>query len=133
MARELAGQRRVHVVFGCGGDRDPGKRAPMGEAAARGADRVVLTADNSRGESTDLIIDEIRGGIPADAAAEVVVEPDRDRAVALALAGAAAGDLVVLAGKGHETTQTIGDVVTPFDDREVARRHLRRLLQGRAS
>lgn len=133
VARELVGRRRVHVVFGCGGDRDPGKRAPMGEAAARGADRVVLTADNSRSESTDLIIDEIRRGIPSDPTAEVVVEPDRDRAIAVALVGAAAGDLVVLAGKGHETTQTIGDVVTPFDDREVARRHLRRLLQGRAS
>jgi UDP-N-acetylmuramoyl-L-alanyl-D-glutamate--2,6-diaminopimelate ligase len=138
-ARELvAGGGRVHVVFGCGGDRDATKRPVMGEVAARLADRVVLTADNSRREETRAIIAAVREGTihATDAIVrDVVVEPDRDAAIATALADAAPGDLVVIAGKGHETTQTIGDIVTAFDDREVARRHLRALLarpDGRA-
>ena len=127
-ARELAGAGRVHVVFGCGGDRDPTKRAPMGEVAARLADRVVLTADNSRGERTDDIISTVKQGYDTATdrrATDLVVEPDREAAIALALAGADPGDLVVIAGKGHETGQTIGDTTTPFDDREVAGRLLR--------
>ncbi|MFN8039263.1 MAG: UDP-N-acetylmuramoyl-L-alanyl-D-glutamate--2,6-diaminopimelate ligase [Acidimicrobiales bacterium] len=126
-ARELAGDHRVVVVFGCGGDRDPTKRAPMGEVAARLADRVVLTADNSRGERTDDIISTVKQGYDTAAdrrATDLVVEPDRESAIALALAGAAEGDLVVVAGKGHETGQTIGGVTTPFDDREVVARLL---------
>ncbi|MBI2703758.1 MAG: UDP-N-acetylmuramoyl-L-alanyl-D-glutamate--2,6-diaminopimelate ligase [Actinobacteria bacterium] len=120
---------RVHVVFGCGGDRDASKRGPMGEVAARLADRVVLTADNSRGESTGAIIAAVKQGfdrVPDRRAAELLLEQDRRRAIALALEGAAAGDIVLLAGKGHETTQTIGDAVVPFDDRDVARSLLRR-------
>jgi len=126
-ARELAGDHRVLVVFGCGGDRDPTKRAPMGEVAARLADRVVLTADNSRGERTDDIISTVKQGYDTAAdrrATDLVVEPDREAAIAIALSGADAGDLVVIAGKGHETGQTIGGVTTPFDDREVAARLL---------
>ena len=129
-ADELVGDGRVHVVFGCGGDRDPSKRPLMGEVAARRADRVVLTADNSRSEDTRAILEAVRRGVDAVAgprAADVVVEPDRRAAIADALAGAAPGDVVVVAGKGHETTQTIGDVVTDFDDRLVVADELRRL------
>lgn len=99
----------------------------MGEVAARLADRVVLTADNSRGERTDDIISTVKQGYDTAAdrrATDLVVEPDRESAIALALAGAAEGDLVVVAGKGHETGQTIGGVTTPFDDREVVARLL---------
>ena len=117
-ARELTAGR-VILVFGAGGDRDPGKRPRMGEVAARRADRVVVTSDNPRSEDPDAIIAAILEGI-ADRSA-VVVEPDRRAAIARAVAEAAAGDLVVIAGKGHETTQTTGDRVTPFDDRIVAR------------
>ncbi len=127
-AREVAGDHRVHVVFGCGGDRDATKRPAMGAVAARGADRVVLTADNSRREDTRAIIEAVKDGYDktdSAVATELVVEPDRETAIAMVLDGAGAGDVVVIAGKGHETTQTIGDTVLPFDDRLVARRHLR--------
>ncbi len=117
-ARELAGSNAVVVVFGSGGDRDPSKRAPMGEVASRLADRVVLTSDNPRGEDPDTIIDAIRRGI--NEPSSVQIQPDRRRAIELALTGARPGDIVVIAGKGHETTQTIGDDVIPFDDRSVA-------------
>jgi UDP-N-acetylmuramoyl-L-alanyl-D-glutamate--2,6-diaminopimelate ligase len=99
----------------------------MGEVAARLADRVVLTADNSRGEQTEAIIDAIRDGFehaPVRQATELIIEPDRDAAIGIAIAQANAGDVVLIAGKGHEATQTIGDLTIPFDDREVARRHL---------
>jgi UDP-N-acetylmuramoyl-L-alanyl-D-glutamate--2,6-diaminopimelate ligase len=121
-ARELVvSGRRLLVVFGCGGDRDVAKRPLMGEVATRLADDVILTSDNPRSEDPLAIIDDIRAGIPAGAAATVAVEPDRRRAIERAVTGARPGDVVVIAGKGHETTQTIGDTVRPFDDREVAR------------
>ena len=134
-AREVAVGHRVHVVFGCGGDRDPTKRPAMGEAAARLADTVVLTADNSRHEATAAIISDVSAGYERTAeplATALHIEPDRDEAIGVALRGAAPGDVVVVAGKGHETTQTIGDTVVPFDDREVARRHLRLIAGGYA-
>jgi UDP-N-acetylmuramoyl-L-alanyl-D-glutamate--2,6-diaminopimelate ligase len=113
---------RVIVVFGCGGDRDTSKRAPMGAVATANADLVVLTADNSRSESTDAIISEISAGAErADRrrADRIVIQPDRRRAIQFALAEASAGDIVIVAGKGHETTLTIGETVVPFDDRVV--------------
>jgi UDP-N-acetylmuramoyl-L-alanyl-D-glutamate--2,6-diaminopimelate ligase len=110
------------VVFGAGGDRDPTKRAPMGEVAARLADHVVVTSDNPRSEDPSTIIEAVLDGIPDRG--RVVVEPDRRAAIANALAEATAGDVVLIAGKGHETTQTIGESVLPFDDREVARQLL---------
>jgi UDP-N-acetylmuramoyl-L-alanyl-D-glutamate--2,6-diaminopimelate ligase len=109
---------RVSVVFGCGGDRDAAKRPVMGEAAARLADRVFLTSDNPRSEEPRAIISDVQTGIPAGA--PVVVEPDRRRAIEQALDGARPGDVVLIAGKGHETTQVIGEQVIPFDDRAVA-------------
>jgi len=132
----VAGER-VHVVFGCGGDRDPSKRAPMGEVAARLADRVVLTADNSRGESTGAIIADLRRGFESTPAAErrateLLVEPDRRAGIAAALGAAEPGDVVLIAGKGHESTQTIGSKVLHFDDREIARELLAELAAGGA-
>jgi UDP-N-acetylmuramoyl-L-alanyl-D-glutamate--2,6-diaminopimelate ligase len=129
-ASEIAGAGRVHVVFGAGGDRDRTKRPAMGAVAAAGADRVVLTADNSRHESTRDIIGAVRDGFDRSdvtRATELIVEEDRDAAIGLALRGADEGDIVVIAGKGHERTQTIGDVTHPFDDVETAERHLRAL------
>jgi UDP-N-acetylmuramoyl-L-alanyl-D-glutamate--2,6-diaminopimelate ligase len=118
-AREIAGQGHVLVVFGAGGDRDRTKRAPMGEVAARLADQVVLTSDNPRSEDPSAIIDAVLEGIPDRS--HLLVEPDRRAAIAAAIGRAQQGDVVVIAGKGHETTQTTGDVVVPFDDRAVAR------------
>jgi len=112
---------RIVIVFGCGGDRDAAKRPLMGTAAAA-ADRVVLTSDNPRSEDPGAIIEAVRAGIPPET--DLIVEPDRETAIGRALAAASPGDTVLLAGKGHETTQTIGDRVVPFDDREVARRLL---------
>jgi UDP-N-acetylmuramoyl-L-alanyl-D-glutamate--2,6-diaminopimelate ligase len=121
-ARELVtAGRSLLVVFGSGGDRDVVKRPLMGEVATRLADTVILTSDNPRSEDPQAIIDDIRAGVPADPAATVAVEPDRRRAIERAVSEARPGDVVVIAGKGHETTQTLGDTVRPFDDREVAR------------
>jgi len=122
-ARDLV-DGRVIVVFGCGGDRDQSKRSMMGETAVSYADSVIITADNSRSESTDQIIDSILEGVQrvsAPRASSVIVEPDRRAAISLALRTAAVGDIVLLAGKGHETVQVIGDSTIPFDDRVVAR------------
>ena len=114
---------RVIVVFGCGGDRDTSKRAPMGAAAAEHADIVIVTADNSRSEPTGSIIEAILAGATRGTprrASSIEQEPDRRLAIARALHLAGPGDIVVIAGKGHETTLTIGDTVSPFDDRVVA-------------
>jgi UDP-N-acetylmuramoyl-L-alanyl-D-glutamate--2,6-diaminopimelate ligase len=119
--RQVIGPGAMTIVFGCGGDRDREKRAPMGSAAASGADRVIVTSDNPRDEDPMSIIDAIVSGIKAHDRERVVVEPDRRVAIELALAGAHRGDVVVIAGKGHETTQTIGATVRDFDDRVVAR------------
>jgi UDP-N-acetylmuramoyl-L-alanyl-D-glutamate--2,6-diaminopimelate ligase len=119
-ARELVADGRLRVVFGCGGDRDAAKRPLMGGVAARLADDVIVTSDNPRSEDPLAIIDAIRAGIPPGRRAAVAVEPDRRRAIERAVDEARPGDVVVIAGKGHETTQTVGDTVRPFDDREVA-------------
>jgi len=121
-ARDVADGGRVVVVFGAGGDRDASKRPEMGAVAARLADRVLLTSDNPRGEDPHAIIDAIRSGIPA--AMDVIIEPDRAAAIARALAEATPGDVVLIAGKGHETVQIVGDRELPFDDRVVARQLL---------
>jgi UDP-N-acetylmuramoyl-L-alanyl-D-glutamate--2,6-diaminopimelate ligase len=120
-ARDVAVGARVLVVFGCGGDRDATKRPAMGQAAAELADLAVITSDNPRSEDPDAIIAAVRSGIASPSRARVLIEPDRRRAIGLAIAEAEPGDVVVVAGKGHESTQTIGDQVRPFDDRVVAR------------
>jgi UDP-N-acetylmuramoyl-L-alanyl-D-glutamate--2,6-diaminopimelate ligase len=126
VAREFVAHRegRIITMFGCGGDRDRSKRPLMGRAAGLGSDVVVLTSDNPRGEDPLAIIDEVLPGL-SGVAARVLVEPDRHRAIELAIAEARPGDLVLLAGKGHEKTQTIGQRVIPFDDSAIARQVLR--------
>lgn len=110
---------RVITVMGCGGDRDRAKRPRMGLAASMGSDLVVLTDDNPRSEDPAAIRAEVRGGV--DPSAEVWEEPDRRKAIERALREAAGGDIVLIAGKGHETEQIVGGVHTPFDDRHVAK------------
>jgi len=117
-ARRMAGDGRVLVVFGCGGDRDRAKRPMMGEVATRLADMAVLTSDNPRSEDPSSILDQVGAGVRRIEV--LVVEPDRRAAIALALGAARAGDVVVLAGKGHETTQVTGSHTVRFDDRAVA-------------
>jgi UDP-N-acetylmuramoyl-L-alanyl-D-glutamate--2,6-diaminopimelate ligase len=116
------GGGRVIVVFGCGGDRDRTKRPLMGRAASVAADCVVVTSDNPRSEDPAVIIDEVLAGIDrSSGSASLVVEPDRAVAIGLALRSARPGDVVVIAGKGHETGQTTRGETVPFDDRLVAR------------
>ncbi|MFM9112450.1 MAG: UDP-N-acetylmuramoyl-L-alanyl-D-glutamate--2,6-diaminopimelate ligase, partial [Actinomycetota bacterium] len=111
---------RVIVVFGCGGDRDRDKRPLMGRSARQGADVVVITSDNPRSESPQAIIDDVLQGIGAHGD-DVHVVVERREAIELAIGLARPGDAVVIAGKGHESTQTIGDTVVDFDDVLVAR------------
>jgi UDP-N-acetylmuramoyl-L-alanyl-D-glutamate--2,6-diaminopimelate ligase len=117
-ARALAAGR-VIVVFGCGGDRDRAKRPLMGRTAAAEADLTVVTSDNPRSEDPEAITAEIVAGMPPGSSFQI--EPDRRAAIALAVGEARAGDVVVIAGKGHETYQEVRGAVIPFDDRAVAR------------
>jgi UDP-N-acetylmuramyl-tripeptide synthetase len=117
---------RVIVVFGCGGERDTTKRAPMGESAARLADEVILTSDNPRSEDPQRILDEIAAGCKR-AGRVCAQEPDRGLAIRQALSQARAGDTVLIAGKGHETYQILKDRKIPFSDSEVALRELAKL------
>jgi UDP-N-acetylmuramoyl-L-alanyl-D-glutamate--2,6-diaminopimelate ligase len=123
-AREFNPGGRIITLFGCGGDRDRAKRPLMGEAAGRLSDIVVLTSDNPRSEDPLLIINDAIVGVQRTNA-KFLVEPNRERAIEMALDEARSGDLVLLAGKGHETTQVLRDRTLDFDDREVARRLLR--------
>ena len=118
---------KVIALFGCGGDRDPLKRPVMGEVAGRLADFTVLTSDNPRSEEPMAIIAAIETGIKAVGHGRYTVEPDRREAIKEAFRRAGPGDIVVLAGKGHENYQIIGDKKLPFDDRQVAREVLKEL------
>ena len=111
------------VVFGCGGDRDRGKRPQMGAVAAELADRVYLTSDNPRSEEPRAIVDAIATGIGTR---EHIVELDRRLAIERAIREASSGDVVLVAGKGHEAYQIVGDRVLPFDDVAVVREALSR-------
>ena len=125
-ARKLT-RGRLGAVFGCGGDRDRGKRPIMGEIAARLADRVWVTSDNPRSERPEAIIDEFVVGVRRGGGdGHYVREAERRTAIGAALDWARSGDTIVIAGKGHETYQIVGAEVLPFDDREVARQLLMR-------
>ncbi len=128
VAREFVAEKhgRVITLFGCGGDRDRTKRPLMGRVAGEGSDFVVLTSDNPRSESPHAIMDEVTPGLIATGA-RYTAEPDRATAIRLALNEARANDIVLIAGKGHEKTQTIGPDILPFDDVLVARQALAEL------
>jgi UDP-N-acetylmuramyl tripeptide synthase len=130
------GSGHLLCVFGCGGDRDKGKRPRMGAVATRIADMCVITSDNPRNENPLDILDDIVGGLEPSArltrttgcrknAKGYLVEPDRQKAIATALAAALSGDVVLIAGKGHETYQIVGNQRFDFDDRRIAARALR--------
>jgi len=112
---------KLIVVFGCGGDRDRTKRPKMGAIAARLADTAVITSDNPRGETPEEIIRDVQTGLPAEGAAEILIEPDRMAAIRLAVALAGPGTLIAVAGKGAEPYQEIDGVRHPFDDRDALR------------
>lgn len=122
--REIT-ERNLVVVFGCGGDRDPAKRPAMGRLAGEKADHAIITSDNPRGESADQIIEEILVGLGAEASYEVI--EDRRCAIRRALAMAGKGDVVLVAGKGHEGFQEFAKITVPFDDREEVLRGLEEL------
>jgi UDP-N-acetylmuramoyl-L-alanyl-D-glutamate--2,6-diaminopimelate ligase len=126
LARELVSDAkgRVLTVFGCGGDRDRKKRPLMGEAAGRGSDFVVLTSDNPRSEDPLAIMNDAVVGLQKTGV-KYSVEVDRRKAIALAIGEARPGDIVLLAGKGHEKVQLTREGSAPFDDLEVARAALR--------
>jgi UDP-N-acetylmuramoyl-L-alanyl-D-glutamate--2,6-diaminopimelate ligase len=120
---------KVITLFGCGGDRDKTKRPLMGRAAGEGSDLVVLTSDNPRSEEPEAILRDVLPGLEATGA-KYVTEVDRNRAIHLALAAARPGDIVLLAGKGHEKTQTLKSGTIRFDDAEIAVTVLNELKQG---
>ena len=115
--RDLAGKKRLVVLFGCGGDRDKDKRPKMGDIATRLADFSILTSDNPRGEKPETILDDIERGIRGG---NYLRMTDRRAAIARAIEEASDDDVIVIAGKGHETYQVVGDQVVHFDDREEA-------------
>ncbi len=127
--RDLA-PSRIITVFGCGGDRDRTKRPLMGAVAARLSDVIVITSDNPRSEPPESIVEEILRGVNGGRRAERHVIVDRRDAIARAVELARPGDAVVLAGKGHEAYQVLRDRTVPFDDRQVAREALQKLLRG---
>jgi UDP-N-acetylmuramoyl-L-alanyl-D-glutamate--2,6-diaminopimelate ligase len=123
--RELS-DRKIVLVFGCGGDRDKGKRAPMGEIAGRLSDIPIATSDNPRSEDPEAILSEIEKGLAASGATKYLKIADRREAIRTAIGLANPGVVVVIAGKGHETTQSIGGQTLSFDDRTVAAEFARR-------
>jgi UDP-N-acetylmuramoyl-L-alanyl-D-glutamate--2,6-diaminopimelate ligase len=143
-AREIA-SARIITVFGCGGDRDRTKRPKMGAAAIRGSDVVIVTSDNPRTEDPRSIIGEVERGMtegmrmpwpdaspnPVRGRTPYYVIPDRQGAVAAAIGMAKPGDVVVLAGKGHEDYQIIGNTKIHYDDRETARKEIRKSILNR--
>jgi UDP-N-acetylmuramoyl-L-alanyl-D-glutamate--2,6-diaminopimelate ligase len=123
--------KKVITLFGCGGDRDRTKRPKMGQAAGEGSDFVVATSDNPRNEDPLAILAEIEPALRATGI-KYVIEPDRTAAIGVALQNAAPGDVVLIAGKGHEKEQILADRTIPFDDAEVALRALGQLGYAKA-
>ncbi len=131
LARELARESRVITLFGCGGDRDRTKRPKMGLAAGEGSDLVIVTSDNPRSEDPAAIAEEVLAGVVASSNTQVHVELDRAAAIQMAVEEAQRGDIVLIAGKGHEKTQTARGIAMPFDDVAVAAAALRMREAGR--
>jgi len=127
--RNLAGERKLTLLVGCGGDRDKGKRPKMGLIAGRLADFTILTSDNPRSESPERILDEIEAGMSGIEGRRYTRIADRREAIAKAIGEAGGDDVIVIAGKGHETYQVIGDEVVHFDDREEAELALKKRHQ----
>ncbi|MGH3151508.1 MAG: glutamate ligase domain-containing protein, partial [Streptosporangiaceae bacterium] len=126
-------QGRLCIVLGCGGDRDRAKRPMMGAAAASLADVAILTSDNPRSEDPLAILDAMLDGVlsvPQEERARVIIEPDRAAAIWQAVSMATAGDVIVVAGKGHETGQYVAGSVLPFDDRQVTAAALERVAKS---
>jgi UDP-N-acetylmuramoyl-L-alanyl-D-glutamate--2,6-diaminopimelate ligase len=115
---------RLRVVFGCGGDRDRSKRPRMGRVAAELADELIVTSDNPRTEDRSVIIDDIVAGVPTGRSADLSIVVDRAQAIEHAVEWSRPGDVVLIAGKGHEPYQIVGTRKRPFDDRRVAARAL---------
>lgn len=130
LLRALSERGRILTLFGCGGDRDRRKRAPMGEIAGALSHLVIVTSDNPRSEDPEAIIAEIEAGVKRTPTPYLKVV-DRGEAIRLAIELAQPGDLVLIAGKGHETYQVLKDRAIPFDDRDVARAALRERFGGR--
>lgn len=126
-ARDLASGHRLIAVFGCGGDRDTGKRPLMGQIGASLSDVAIVTSDNPRSEIPRAIIDDVLTGIAAADRSHTKVKVEREAAIDYAIAQAHTGDVVIIAGKGHENYQLVKDQVLPFDDRTVAEKALRKL------
>lgn len=126
--RGFAGERRVVVLFGCGGDRDRTKRPLMGAVASELADFVIVTSDNPRTEQPAAIIDEITAGMKAGQTPYIVIE-DRRAAIVWAMDNHKPGDIIILAGKGHETYQEINHIKHPMDEREIVATHIKALRQ----
>jgi UDP-N-acetylmuramoyl-L-alanyl-D-glutamate--2,6-diaminopimelate ligase len=130
IARDFAGRSgapgRVITLFGCGGDRDRTKRPLMGEAAGQGSDFVVLSSDNPRSEDPLKIMEDVLPGLKSSGA-RYTVETDRRKAIAIALEQAHTGDIVLIAGKGHERVQIAREGALPFDDVQVAREALQQM------
>ena len=121
-------KRQVITVFGCGGDRDATKRPIMGEIAQRLSDIAILTSDNPRTENPHLIIEDVKKGMNGD---HYLVEEDREQAIVKAIEIAQKNDIILIAGKGHETYQILGRKKIHFDDREIARREIvKRKIRG---
>ena len=118
--------QRILTVFGCGGDRDRTKRGPMGVAACRLSTLAVVTSDNPRGEDPRAILDDVEEGLKTAGLKNYRMVEDRALAIAETVAMARAGDIVLIAGKGHEDTQILKDRTIPFDDRQVARAALQK-------
>jgi UDP-N-acetylmuramoyl-L-alanyl-D-glutamate--2,6-diaminopimelate ligase len=121
LARQMTGISggRVVTVFGCGGDRDRTKRPKMGLAAGEGSDLVIATSDNPRTEDPGAILAEIEPGLKASGV-RYQIEPDRAAAIRIALSDAAGGDVILIAGKGHEREQILATGTVPFDDAQIA-------------
>jgi UDP-N-acetylmuramoyl-L-alanyl-D-glutamate--2,6-diaminopimelate ligase len=131
-ARELNAKGRIITLFGCGGEKDRTKRPVMGEVTGRRSDLTILTSDNPRSEDPLKIISDIIVGLQKTGG-KYLIEPDRETAIGAAFDAARSGDIVLLAGKGHENYQTLATGAMPFDDREVAHRLLRERGYGSAS